>query len=71
MTKEANVLQYLRTHKKGITSIQAYDMFNATRLSAIIFDLRKKYAITTVKETGYTDDGKAYPYARYVYMGEL
>ena len=71
MSKEAKVLQYLRINKKGITSMQAIDMFKATRLSAIIFELRKRYNITTVKETGYTDEGKAYPYARYVYLGEL
>lgn len=71
MTKEAKILQYLRTHKKGITSMQAIDMFKVTRLSAVIFELRKRYAITTIKETGYTDEGNPYPYARYIYMGEL
>lgn len=34
------VYQYLKTHK-GITSVQAFELFGATRLSAIIYNLRK------------------------------
>ena len=34
------VYQYLKTHK-GITSMQAFELFGATRLSAIIYNLRK------------------------------
>lgn len=71
MSKKAKVLKYLREHPKGITSMQSYDKFNATRLSAIIFELRKQYNIKTIKETGYTEEGNPYPYARYVYLGEL
>ena len=36
----ARVLKYLQTHN-GITSMEAFELFGATRLSAIIFNLRK------------------------------
>lgn len=36
----ARVLKYLQTHS-GITSMEAFELFGATRLSAIIFNLRK------------------------------
>jgi DNA-binding GntR family transcriptional regulator len=70
MSKKAKVLKYIQTHKKGITSMQAIDMFKATRLSAIIFELRKKYIILTIDEQGITEEGYPYTYARYVYQGE-
>lgn len=69
MSKKAKVLKYIQTHKKGITSMQAIDMFKATRLSAIIFELRKRYIITSVSEQGISEDGYPYTYARYVYQG--
>lgn len=71
MSKKAKVLKYIQTHKKGITSMQAIDMFKATRLSAIIFELRKRYIITSISEQGISEDGYPYNYARYVYQGEI
>ena len=71
MSKISKVLKYIQTHKKGITSMQAIDMFKATRLSAIIFELRKRYIITSVSEQGISEDGYPYNYARYVYQGEI
>lgn len=41
MNKTAAVLQWLQTHA-GITSMEAIKSFGATRLSAHIFNLRKK-----------------------------
>lgn len=41
MTQRSEVLKYLENHKKGITSMEAFQKFGATRLSAIVFDLRK------------------------------
>lgn len=47
ITKQDRVLEYLQTHV-GITSLEAINMFGATRLSAIIFNLKKKgYNIIT------------------------
>lgn len=70
MSKESKVLDYLRTHKRGITSMQAIELFKATRLSAIIFELRKKHNIVTITEYGTSEDGHKYPYARYVYLNK-
>lgn len=60
------VLKYLQTHKRGITSMQAFDLFKYTRLSGIIHDLRKQgHDIETEKR--YTKDGTMY--GRYIYHG--
>ena len=40
-TQRSEVLRYLENNKKGITSMEEFAMFGATRLSAIVFDLRK------------------------------
>jgi len=52
----------------SITSLEAIELFGATRLSAIVFNLRRRgYEITT--ETLATKDryGHAVNYAKYVY----
>lgn len=47
-TQTSDILKYLQTHKRGITSLEAINRFGATRLSDIIFRLRKKgYNIVT------------------------
>lgn len=47
ITKQEQVKQHLLKHGK-ITSLDAINKYNATRLSAIIFNLRKdNYDITT------------------------
>lgn len=47
-TQTQDVLKYLQSHKRGITSLEAINRFGATRLSDIIFRLRKKgYNIVT------------------------
>lgn len=33
------IYHYLKTHKKGITSMEAFEMFGATRLSGLIYGL--------------------------------
>lgn len=37
-----DIKRYLETHKRGITSLQAFEMFGATRLSSIIYRLRRE-----------------------------
>lgn len=69
MTKKSQVLNYLQNHKK-ITSWEAIQMFKATRLSAIIYELKKEYNIETVMQDGMTDEGRAYQYAVYCYLGQ-
>lgn len=41
MTKTQAVLEWLRTHQ-SITSMEAIENFGATRLSAIVFNLRRR-----------------------------
>lgn len=64
------VLDYLKTHKKGITSMQAFELFGATRLSAIIFKLRQEYVIESVKCKGKNRYGTKVFFDRYVLRGE-
>lgn len=45
--KTALVLDHLQK-KKTITSWEAIELFGATRLSAIIYNLRKKHCINSV-----------------------
>ena len=41
-TQIEDIKEYLEKHPRGITSLQAIKMFGATRLSGIIFNLRKQ-----------------------------
>lgn len=62
------VLKHLRTHKKGITSMQAFWKYRITRLSAKIYELREKgYQILTIKEDNTFSRGQ---HGRYVLVGE-
>lgn len=46
-TQTASILEHLREHE-GITSMEAFEKYGATRLSAIIHSLRHQgYIITT------------------------
>lgn len=69
MKKKINKTQKVADHlfkNRKITSIEAFQKWNATRLSAIIFNLRKKgYKIDN--EEMKTKDGTRF--ARYVYKG--
>ena len=61
VTQQAKVLEYLKAGN-SITNWDAFRLFNATRLSDIIFNLRRKgYDIATLKEK--TKEGTVY--ARY------
>lgn len=45
-----DILNYLKKHKKGITSLQAFELFGATRLSSIIYQLRHRRGLNIVSE---------------------
>ena len=45
MNKTQDILNYLKENPNGITSMEAIQMFGATRLADIIFRLRKKHII--------------------------
>lgn len=64
------VLDHLQSGK-GITSMEAFQKYGATRLSAIIFDLRKLgYDIETHRCVGKTRYGDTSQYARYLMKKE-
>ena len=51
----------------SITSMEAYDKFGCTRLSARIFDLKKAgYNIQTIMMEGQTRYGTSTRYAKYI-----
>lgn len=62
-----DILEYMR-HNAFITDEIARDKFGVHRLSARIFDLRKKYTIKTVIVEGKNRYGKTCKYARYFLM---
>lgn len=65
MTKTQAILDWLKTHT-SISSMEAIQSFGATRLSAIIFNLRKKgYNIETVTCEGRDRFGNPMRFARY------
>lgn len=65
------ILQYLKTHKRGITSIEAFERFGATRLSSIIFVLRKEYKIESIECEDRNRFGEKVKYFRYKLIEEL
>ena len=67
--KTQQVLRHLQT-KGTITSMEAYDLYGATRLSAIIFNLRVHYIIDTVDMEIVDRYGNTCHFAKYVYVGE-
>lgn len=68
-SQKSEVLKYMQTHK-GITSIQAIEKFGATRLSDIIFRLRKEgYEIKAESVTTRNRYGHVTTYCRYSLEG--
>jgi len=71
MSKVSNkteaVLAYLKKNpKKGITSLEAFHLCGATRLSAIIFNLRKKYHIDSIWMEAEDQFGNTCRFTKYV-----
>lgn len=69
MSQRKAVLDWLSTGT-GITSMDAFKAFGATRLSAIVFDLRRRgHDIEAVKESGKDRFGNPTTYVRYFLRG--
>lgn len=67
ITQEDRVLDHMRKYG-SITSMTAFEMYNITRLSAKIFNLREEgYNIVTIRET--SKNGATY--GRYVLKEEV
>ena len=65
MTQTQKILQHLRDHG-SITSMEAYERFGCTRLSARIKDLRDEgHSIASDWETAKNRDGVTISFARY------
>lgn len=63
--QNAEILARLESGR-GITSMEAYESFGCTRLSARIKDLRDAgVPIVTVRETGVNREGRKISWARY------
>lgn len=70
VTKTNLILKHLQ-EKGSITSWEAIESYGATRLSAIIFNLKKNYNITT-EDVHITDRfGNKTTIAKYIYVGEI
>lgn len=65
-SQNKKILRYLKTHKRGITPMDALRLFGCFRLSARIKDLRESgNNIYTEMETKEYEDGTVKRYARY------
>ena len=69
-SKTERVLEHLQ-HNGSITSWEAIEEYGATRLSAIIFNLRKNHKIRSEDSTFTDRYGYQSTYTRYVYCGAL
>lgn len=71
MTKTKAVLEHLKEHG-SITSMEAFEMYGATRLSAIVFQLRKHgHAIVSKDERTKDRYGHMVTFTRYVYEPQI
>lgn len=70
MNQEDLVLDFM-IRECGITSMQAFKALGVTRLSAKIFELRKKYDIRDVWEESVNRYGVKTRYKRYIFFGKL
>lgn len=70
MSKTEKVLNELKTNG-SITSWDAITKFRATRLSGIIYNLRKNYIIDSVWETYTNQEGETSRFTRYILKGEI
>ena len=63
------LLKYLKTHKRGITTYQAFEVLGIHRISARIADLRERgYQIDTIMHRE-TVDGMPKVWCQYVLRG--
>ena len=66
-SQNQKILKYLRTHKSGITPMDALHLCGCFRLSARIFDLKEAgHDIYKTWEEEITDEGTVKRYARYI-----
>lgn len=64
MTQSKRVLDYMRKYG-SITTLEAFRDLGITRLSGVIFDLRKSYVISSKTEQSRNRYGEKTSYSRY------
>ena len=65
-TQKQDVLAHLRTHKKGLTSMEAFSRYGITRLAGVVFELKKEgHEIDTNMLTAKDRRGKTVSFAQY------
>lgn len=69
MTQTTRVLNYMQQYG-SITSLEAFRDLGITRLSAVIFDLRKDYNIASKTEKSKNSYGENTSYSRYYLAGQ-
>lgn len=69
MTQRTRVLMYMREYG-SITSLEAFRDLGITRLSGVIFDLRKDHAIGSTTESSRNRYGEKTSYSRYYLANE-
>lgn len=69
MTQRSRVLRYMREYG-SITSLEAFRDLGITRLSGVIFDLRKDHAIGPTTESSRNRYGEKTSYSRYYLADE-
>ena len=67
--KSKQILQHLKTHG-SITSWEAIEQYGATRISAVIFNIKKKHYVESERIPHIDKYGNQTAYVRYVYKGE-
>jgi hypothetical protein len=71
MNQTQAVFSHLKAGKT-LTSKEAFQLYGCTRLSAKVFNLRKKgYDIETIMCEGTNRYGETCRYGKYIYKGEL
>lgn len=69
-SKTNDVLNHLIVYG-SITSLEAFKRYGLTRLSSVIFELRKKHNIETIMLTMKDRHNITVNYAKYIYKGVL
>ena len=71
MKQHEMVLEYLKSHKKGMTSLDAFNLFGIMQMPKRIWILKKMgYNIQKKTETGKNRFGKPVHYTRYTLVEE-
>ena len=70
-TQHERVLDYLKAHKEGMTSLDAFNLYGIMQMPKRIFILRNLgYKIMSMSETGKNRFGETVHYTRYVLKEE-